>query len=286
MIKNISFIIYKILYFLDFIIFKIIKRSFLIWIREFIQLDSYKSILILDKKVSFFVPNQLIQYRVNTFFTKEPETLHWIDDFDKNKKNIFWDIGSNIGLYSIYAALKHENIEIHSFEPSSSNLRVLSRNISINDLENKIKINQFPLTNKSKGFQLMMESDFREGGALHSFGKNIDFQGKKINIKNNYTIYGFNIDFLINTLEFKIPNYIKIDVDGLEHVILEGANKVLSNENLRSLLIEINENYNEQLKSVKNIMQKYNFKLIGKEQSKFIKISEPFKNSFNYIFSR
>ncbi len=286
MIKNISFIIYKILYFLDFIIFKIIKRSFLIWIREFIQLDSYKSILILDKKVSFFVPNQLIQYRVNTFFTKEPETLHWIDDFDKNEKNIFWDIGSNIGLYSIYAALKHENIEIHSFEPSSSNLRVLSRNISINDLENKIKINQFPLTNKSKGFQLMMESDFREGGALHSFGKNIDFQGKKINIKNNYTIYGFNIDFLINTLEFKIPNYIKIDVDGLEHVILEGANKVLSNENLRSLLIEINENYNEQLKSVKNIMQKYNFKLIGKEQSKFIKISEPFKNSFNYIFSR
>ena len=212
--------------------------------------------------------------------------MHWIDDFDKNEKNIFWDIGSNIGLYSIYAALKHENIEIHSFEPSSSNLRVLSRNISINDLENKIKINQFPLTNKSKGFQLMMESDFREGGALHSFGKNIDFQGKKINIKNNYTIYGFNIDFLINTLEFKIPNYIKIDVDGLEHVILEGANKVLSNENLRSLLIEINENYNEQLKSVKNIMQKYNFKLIGKEQSKFIKISEPFKNSFNYIFSR
>ena len=286
MIKNISFIIYKILYFLDFIIFKIIKRSFLIWIREFIQLDSYKYILILDKKVSFFVPNQLIQYRVNTFFTKEPETLHWIDDFDKNEKNIFWDIGSNIGLYSIYAALKHENIEIHSFEPSSSNLRVLSRNISINDLENKIKINQFPLTNKSKGFQLMMESDFREGGALHSFGKNIDFQGKKINIKNNYTIYGFNIDFLINTLEFKIPNYIKSDVDGLEHVILEGANKVLSNENLRSLLIEINENYNEQLKSVKNIMQKYNFKLIGKEQSKFIKISEPFKNSFNYIFSR
>ena len=70
MIKNISFIIYKILYFLDFIIFKIIKRSFLIWIREFIQLDSYKSILILDKKVSFFVPNQLIQYRVNTFYKR------------------------------------------------------------------------------------------------------------------------------------------------------------------------------------------------------------------------
>lgn len=249
-------------------------------------MDSYKSILILDKKISFFVPNQLVQYRVDTFFTKEPETLNWIDNFEENEKSIFWDIGSNIGLYSIYAALKHKNMEIHSFEPSSSNLRVLSRNISINSLENRIKINQFPLTNKSKGFQIMMESDFREGGALHSFGKNLNFEGEKINIKNNYSIYGFNIDFLINSLEFKIPNYIKIDVDGLEHFILEGANKVLSNENLKSLLIEINENYTDQFKSVKNIMEKHNLKLIRKEQSKFIKISAPFKNSFNYVFSR
>lgn len=286
MIKNISFIIYKILYFLDFIIFKIIKRSFLIWIREFIQLDSYKSILILDKKVSFFVPNQLIQYRVNTFFTKEPETLHWIDDFDKNEKNIFWDIGSNIGLYSIYAALKHENIEIHSFEPSSSNLRVLSRNISINDLENKIKINQFPLTNKSKGFQLMMESDFREGGALHSFGKDLNFEGNKMNIKNNYNIYGFSINYLIKNLNFEVPNYIKIDVDGLEHYILKGADEVLKDQNLKSILVEINENYFKQFNDVEEIMKRFNFKLLKKDQSRHINLSDPFKNSYNYIFSR
>ncbi len=242
--------------------------------------------MIFNKKVFFFVPNQLIQYRIDTFFTKEPETLKWIDDFKKDKKVIFWDIGSNIGLYSMYAALKHSNIEINSFEPSSSNLRVLSRNISINNLVNKININQFPLTDKNKGFQLMMESDFREGGALHSFGRDLDFEGKKINTKNNYKIYGFSIDYLINNLEFSIPNYIKIDVDGLEHVILEGAKKVLNNENLKSLLIEINDNYVEQLKNVTDIMDEYNFKLIAKEQSKLIRVSEPFKNSYNYIFSR
>lgn len=286
MSKRISFLIYKILYFIDLFFFKITRRRFLIWFNEFIQSDSYKSILIFNKKVFFFVPNQLIQYRIDTFFTKEPETLKWIDDFKKDKKVIFWDIGSNIGLYSMYAALKHSNIEINSFEPSSSNLRVLSRNISINNLVNKININQFPLTDKNKGFQLMMESDFREGGALHSFGRDLDFEGKKINTKNNYKIYGFSIDYLINNLEFSIPNYIKIDVDGLEHVILEGAKKVLNNENLKSLLIEINDNYVEQLKNVTDIMDEYNFKLIAKEQSKLIRVSEPFKNSYNYIFSR
>ncbi len=286
MIKKISFLIYKIFYFFDQIFYKITRRSILLWFKEFINLDSYIKISILNKKVSFFVPNQLTQYRVDTFFSKEPETIEWIDNFKIEEKIIFWDIGSNIGLYSIYAALKHKNIEIFSFEPSSSNLRVLSRNISINNLQNRININQFPLTNKDKGFQLMMESDFREGGALHSFGKNINFEGVGMNIQNNYKIYGFSINYLINNLNFQVPNYIKIDVDGLEHFILEEASKALENKNLKGLLIEINENYTEQLDHVKKIMKKFNFALIKKEQSKQIKISEPFKNSFNYIFSR
>jgi len=286
MIKKISLLIYKLFYFLDLLFYKITKRSILIWFKDFIQDDSYDSILILNKKISFFIPNQLIQYRIKTFFTKEPETLDWIDNFKKNKNIIFWDIGSNIGLYSIYSALKHENIMIHSFEPSSSNLRVLSRNISINNLQNKILVNQFPLTDKDKGYQLMMESNFREGEALHSFGKDLDFEGNKLNIKNNYMIYGFSINYLIKNLNFDPPDYIKIDVDGLEHHILKGADEVLKNENLQSLLIEINDNYVEQLKDIKIIMKKFGFKLVKKEQSKYIKLSEPYKNAFNYIFSR
>ena len=38
------------------------------------------------------------------FYKKEPETLQWISEFSNNEKTIFWDIGSNIGLYSIYNA--------------------------------------------------------------------------------------------------------------------------------------------------------------------------------------
>ena len=286
MIKKISFIIYKILFFLDLIFYKIFKRSILIWFKEFIQNDSYKSISILDKKVSFFVPNHLTDYRVNTFFTKEPETLQWIDNFNTDKEIIFWDIGSNIGLYSIYSALKHKDIKIHSFEPSTSNLRILSRNININELQDKIFINQFPLTDRDKGYQLMMESDFREGGALHSFGKDLNFEGNKMNIKNNYNIYGFSINYLIKNLNLEVPNYIKIDVDGLEHYILKSADEVLKHQNLKSILVEINENYFKQFNDVEEIMKRFNFKLLKKDQSRHINLSDPFKNSYNYIFSR
>ena len=71
-------------------------------------------------------------------------TIEWINNFKKDYKNkskdiIFWDIGSNIGLFSLYAAKIHKNCKVYSFEPSTSNLRILSRNIDINDLSERIK---------------------------------------------------------------------------------------------------------------------------------------------------
>ena len=54
--------------------------------------------------LKFYSPNRLNNFRINTFFTKEPETINWIDNFEED--TIFFDIGANIGLYSCYAAKK------------------------------------------------------------------------------------------------------------------------------------------------------------------------------------
>ena len=137
MVKKFSYICFIILVFLDKIFKILTKRSILIWFNDFIQERSYKSIKILEKEIKFFVPNQLLNWRVDTFFIKEPETLEWIDKFEKKENLIFWDIGANIGLYSIYNSLKNSKSTTIAFEPSSSNLRILTRNISINNLEKK-----------------------------------------------------------------------------------------------------------------------------------------------------
>jgi len=163
MVKKLSHLCFKVLAFLD-TIFKIItKRSFLIYFKDFIEDSAYKSINVLDKEIKFFVPNQLLNWRVDTFFTKEPETLEWIDNFEKKENLIFWDIGANIGLYSIYNSIKNPKSTTIAFEPSSSNLRVLTRNISINNLEKNIKVISMPLTNKKNIFQEMKEGQFIEG---------------------------------------------------------------------------------------------------------------------------
>lgn len=288
MTKKIAYLFFLFLKFFDNIGKIIFKKSFLGFLKYYLDKSSYKSLEILGKKINFFTPNQITEWRVNTFFTKEPETIEWINSFDNSKKIIFWDIGANIGLYSIYAALKHNNCEIISFEPSTSNLRTLSRNISINDLDGKVKIFTNPLTNQSEKFLNMKEGQFIEGGALNTFGEKYNFEGNDYLSHMNYQIIGKSINSILSDKILEVPNYIKIDVDGIEHLILQGADKYLNDENLKSLSIEINDNFLEQYQSVLKIMNDYNFKILHKKNNfdKFETNENKHSKTFNYVFIR
>ena len=87
--------------------------------------------------LEFAVPNGECQARANTFSTKEPETLAWIDSFTDN--SIFMDIGANVGIYSCYAA-KMKSSKVYAFEPSVFNLEMLARNITLHNLVDRIYI--------------------------------------------------------------------------------------------------------------------------------------------------
>lgn len=50
----------------------------------------------------FATPNSMSRYRAESFAAKEPETLEWIEGLPEGA--ILWDVGANVGLYSIYAA--------------------------------------------------------------------------------------------------------------------------------------------------------------------------------------
>ena len=286
MLKNFSYLIFNIIFYTNKIFHFIFKRNFTGWLSFFLEKKAYKEMSLNNTKVNFFIPNNLIDWRVRTILSKEPDTLKWINSFSGNSKIIFWDIGANIGLYSIYSAVKHkDNIQVIAFEPSSSNLRILSRNISINNLSDKIIINQIALTDKNKSFLNMNEPEFIEGSSLNTFGENINFEGKKFFPNQKYKIFGTSIDYLINEKIHEVPNYIKIDVDGIEHLILNGGDNLFKSNRIKSVLIEINENFLEQNKSVLMFMKEHGFKFQKKENFPE-KLSFKFKNTYNYIFNK
>lgn len=54
-----------------------------------------------------------------TFHEEEPETIAWLDSLETT--DVLWDIGSYVGLFSIYAA-KFRRCRVVSIEPESQNL--------------------------------------------------------------------------------------------------------------------------------------------------------------------
>tara|TARA_B100001123_G_C15332328_1_gene1031643 strand:+ start:449 stop:1291 length:843 start_codon:yes stop_codon:yes gene_type:complete len=246
-----------------------------------------KNILIKKQKVKhkglqleFYTPNRLNYYRVSTFSTKEPETLEWIDNFKKD--SVFWDIGANIGLYTCYA-VKKTNAKAYSFEPSVFNLELLSKNIFLNAISDKVVVVSFPL-NENLSIQPFYMSSTEWGGALSTFGKNIGHDGKAMNSIFQQKTVGMSIDNCIDILNFEKPNYIKIDVDGIEHLILKGATNTL--KNAESILIEVNDNFKEQAKNIEKYLLSAGFKLIQKKYSTIKEQSKLFSSHHNQIWSR
>ena len=234
-----------------------------------------------DLTFNFYVPNRLTFYRVETFSDKEPQTLNWIDKFEENCT--FWDIGANVGLYSCYAA-KRANANVFSFEPSVFNLVVLSKNIFINSLTDKVTIISFPLT-ESLSIKNFYISDKDYGGALANFGgKTIAMDDKGEKNFFNYKTLGISADEGINFLKLKKPDYVKLDVDGIESLILKGSSNLL--QNVKSLLVEVDEDDKKNLNIIYGYLKNSGLHFIEKNPAVFNEKSKKFKSHFNQIWSR
>jgi len=165
------------------------------------------------------------QWRVKTFAAKEPETLAWIDDFKDDA--VFWDIGANIGVYSLYCAHKHPKSIVYAFEPLRNNYLRLWQNIWKNEFTN---ISPYYVAvgnaNGIRWFNAQTVDTGSSGGQLR----------KEAGTGMNYEIPVRSIDRMAEVM-IK-PDYVKIDTDGNEYDILLGMRKTLPY--IRSILIEEN----------------------------------------------
>ena len=228
-----------------------------------------------------YAPNSINYFRAESFSTKEPETLEWIDKHGKGK--IFYDIGANVGLYSLYFSKKH-SCHTYAFEPSVFNLECLARNINLNDLQDFITIMPFALSEKTIESKFYLSSV--EMGSAHStFGKKIGHDGLILNSIFEYQCMSFTLDFLINNLTIQPPGLIKIDVDGIEDLVLQGARSCLTSPNLTSILVEVNDDYTVLSRAVSTELLNSRFILQEKRQSKMF-VNSIYSNSYNQIWTK
>ena len=204
--------------------------------------------------IKYSIHNDTTLWRSQSLFTKEPITINWIRSFDKS--SIFYDIGANVGMYSIFCASINKN-KVYSFEPESNNFQVLMENILLNNLSKNIKPFPIGISNETELTSLYLSSH-EKGGSHHMLKESLNhnLEKKKSNLEQG--IFSTTINDLIKKWNLPIPNYLKIDVDGIEYKIIEKSDIVLKNKSLKSILIEINSNRKEDLEIVKRL-ESYNF---------------------------
>lgn len=200
--------------------------------------------------IKFRIANQPSMSRAQNLMIKEPETITWIDTFDQN--DLFWDVGANIGVFSLYAANKR--IRTLAFEPSSSNYYLLNENIRINKFDKIVKAYCVALNDKNEIGVINM-LDLVIGGSLHSY------ESKSNDGQFAHGALSLSIDQLIEIFSLEIPNHIKVDVDGLEGSIINGARKTLSSKKVQSVLIELDTSNDEEMNLVNNVMLSNGFEL-------------------------
>jgi len=223
-------------------------------------------------------PNE--HHRAVTYATKEPETIEWLR---KNLRDgdVFYDVGANIGLYSLYAAKLRPSCHVFAFEPESHNFGNLCGNLLLNRVENVTPC-FFPLSSH-EAFAPFYVYDLRAGGALHSLGRPSPLQDGPPLLTTG--AIAATIDALVSRYGLPAPDLLKLDVDGNEEQILDGAAAVLASGSLRSILVEVTcpDEQKPALSWAESKLAPYGYHLKGKSAWS-IELSG--QRSANFIFVR
>ena len=196
--------------------------------------------------------------RSRTFSTKEPETLEWIEGFEQS--DVLVDIGANVGIYSLYAASRGHRVV--ALEPDALNFALLNLNIRDNAFDERVTAYPYSLHREPLVAELHMR-DCDWGGSQKSFSRNIDERGLAFDAPYKQGSAGISLDRFLDQIGL-CPSHLKIDVDGNEALVLDGAIQTLHNPGLRSILVELFSGHSEYEHCVR-LIEDAGFKLIARK---------------------
>ncbi len=165
--------------------------------------------------------NEMIEGRFDSFIYDEVEHCCNVDGA------VFWDIGAHFGYHSFsFASLVGDNGHVYSFEPNPYNAARFQMHMAKNETQAKrITLNTFALSDMDgeTTFVFSNDVDGSSSSGSHLQKVNAPLEAGTYNNFSNQAVTTATIDSVVNRPYVRIPDIVKIDVEGAELLVLKGG---------------------------------------------------------------
>lgn len=163
-------------------------------------------------------------------------------------KDVFIDVGANIGFYSVaiadYFSQQRAGGKVIAFEPLGANYQRLLHNLDLNNLQLWCTVFQLGLSSHAGEADIVKREDFASGATTGNASIAVDktfdagFESELIQLNT--------LDAVCDELsiDHRGVEFIKVDIEGHEDLFLEGATRIFK-EHRPTLLMEVNRPYYE-----------------------------------------
>lgn len=186
----------------------------------------------------------------------------------------FFDIGANIGLYALIAAIDNPHRKVYAFEPVPRIFNYLKRNAEINKLHN-LQIDSSAITNYDGYITLYIPSGAipRDASTLKGFREASEV----------ISVQASTIDSFVAMNNISRVDMMKIDTEATEHMVLEGAKKTLKRDE-PIIICEVLKGRTE--KSLHSVLDSLGYKYFWISSEGLIEKGqiEGDNNNMNYLF--
>jgi FkbM family methyltransferase len=131
----------------------------------------------------------------------------------------FYDVGANVGFYTILAALRVEGSgRVYSFEPVPSSAKAINYNLRLSGFEH-VTVMPFAVSDRS--------GECRINVSRESFWSRLDWLPAPRGHDAVINAASITLDGLLASADCKPPDVVKIDVEGAELAVLDGMSRML-----------------------------------------------------------
>jgi FkbM family methyltransferase len=172
---------------------------------------------------------------------KEPWTVQWLEA-SLREGSVLYDIGANVGAFSLIAArLCGSEGTVVAFEPGYASFARLCDNIVLNECQTIVMPVPLALGSQT-GLGTLRYKSLHAGQSRHHF-KEAGWVRMSASDSDRYyqPVLAMSLDDAVRQFQLPLPNHIKLDVDGRELNVLQGAAATLRSPGLESVLIEIDD---------------------------------------------